>query len=80
MKIYLNDLNESWVVDRFRNDWIEFNTKFTTDNLKEADIIWIIAPWVWNKVPKKYLSEKKSFAQFIILTLLNLVKKIKKSS
>ena len=22
VKVYLNNLNENWVVDRFRNDWI----------------------------------------------------------
>ena len=25
MKIYLNEANESWVVDRFRKEWIENN-------------------------------------------------------
>ena len=27
--------------------------------IKEADIIWIIAPWVWKKTPKRYLKNKK---------------------
>ena len=59
MKIYLNDLNESWVVDRLKKNWIEFNTKLTTNNIKEADIIWIVAPWLWKNVPKKHLAGKK---------------------
>ena len=59
MKIYLNDLNESWVVDRLKKNWTEFNTKLTTNNIKEADIIWIIAPWLWKNVPKKHLAGKK---------------------
>ena len=59
MKIFLNHLNESWVVDRFRKEWIEFNENCTTEKIKDADIIWIIAPWTWSKLPKKYLKNKK---------------------
>jgi len=59
MKIYLSNINESWVVDRFRRDWYENNQQITTDSVKEADIIWIIAPWIWKKVPKKFLKTKK---------------------
>ena len=53
MKVYLNSANESWVVDRFREEWVSSNEHITTDNIKEADIIWIIAPWTWKKIPKK---------------------------
>tara|TARA_B100001057_G_scaffold489655_1_gene576322 strand:+ start:3129 stop:4052 length:924 start_codon:yes stop_codon:yes gene_type:complete len=58
MKIYLNTADESWVVDRFRSEWINFNEEFITKNIKEADIIWLIAPWIWKKIPRKYLKEK----------------------
>jgi glycosyltransferase involved in cell wall biosynthesis len=58
MKVYLNSANESWVVDRFREEWVSNNEFITTDNIKEADIIWIIAPWTWKKIPKKYLKSK----------------------
>jgi hypothetical protein len=59
MKIFLNSANESWVVDRFREEWIQFNTETFTENIEEADIVWIIAPWAWRKIPKKYLKDKK---------------------
>ena len=59
MKIYLSKLNESWVVDRFRADWYLNNPSLSTENLKEADIIWIISPWTWNKISKKHLKRKK---------------------
>ena len=58
MKVYLNSANESWVVDRFREEWVSNNEFITTDNIKEADIIWIIAPWTWKKIPKRYLKRK----------------------
>ena len=59
MKIYLSKINESWIVDRVREEWYEFNKEISTDKIKEADIIWIIAPWVWKKIPKKHLKNKK---------------------
>jgi len=59
VKIYLSKLNESWVVDRFRADWYLNNPGLSTENLKEADIIWIISPWTWNKISKKHLKRKK---------------------
>ena len=59
MKIYLNEANESWVVDRFRKEWIENNLDSTTENIEEADIVWIIAPWTWKKINKKHLKNKK---------------------
>lgn len=59
MKVYLTDLNESWIVDRLRNEWYDYNHKISTNSIKEADIIWIIAPWLWKKNKKKYLKDKK---------------------
>ena len=59
MKIYLNEANESWVVDRFRKEWIENNLDSVTENIEEADIVWIIAPWTWKKINKKHLKNKK---------------------
>lgn len=59
MKIFLSKINESWVVDRFRNDWYSYNKDISTENIKEADIIWIVSPWLWKKLPKKHLKKKK---------------------
>ena len=61
MKIYVSNLNESWIVDRLRNEWIDENDKFSTDDIKEAGIIWIISPWTWNKIPKRHLKNKYVF-------------------
>jgi len=57
MKIYINSANESWVVDRFKEEWIDYNPEIVTNNLEEADLIWLIAPWTWKKVQKKYLKK-----------------------
>ena len=38
MKIYLSDINESWIVDRVRNDWYEHNMQISTKQIKDSDI------------------------------------------
>ena len=57
--IYLNKANESWVVDRFRDEWYEYNKNISTKNIRKANILWIIAPWTWKKINKKHLKNKK---------------------
>jgi glycosyltransferase involved in cell wall biosynthesis len=58
MKIFINKLNESWIVDRLRKEWYENNVETSSENIKESDIVWIIAPWTWKKVSKKQLKQK----------------------
>ncbi len=59
MKVFLNKINESWIVDRVRNEWIELNGDLATSSIRNADIIWILSPWLWQKVSKKRLGQKK---------------------
>lgn len=59
MKIYINHANENWIVDRFREEFYKHNSIISTENIADADIVWIIAPWSWKKIPKKYLKSKK---------------------
>ena len=59
MKVYLTNLNESWIVDRLRDEWYQHNTSISVDSIKQAEIIWIIAPWLWKKIRKKHLHDKK---------------------
>ena len=59
MKVYLSNINESWVIDRMRHEWYEHNKDISSQNPKDADVIWIISPWMWKKEPKKYLKSKK---------------------
>ena len=53
MKIYLSKINESWIIDRVRKEWYENNKDISTKFIKKADVIWIISPWLWSKIPKK---------------------------
>tara|TARA_B100001996_G_C18663753_1_gene594087 strand:- start:775 stop:1689 length:915 start_codon:yes stop_codon:yes gene_type:complete len=59
MKIYINKLNESWIVDRLKKEWTSYNGHITTKRITNSNIIWIISPWTWKKISKKQLNEKK---------------------
>ena len=58
MKIFIPKINESWIVDRFRSEWYENNKNISTTSILKADIIWIMAPWMWKKIPKFFLKRK----------------------
>tara|TARA_A100001011_G_scaffold127835_2_gene134867 strand:- start:22965 stop:23885 length:921 start_codon:yes stop_codon:yes gene_type:complete len=58
-RVFLNKLNENWVVDRFRSEWYEYQSEISENNVRDSDVIWIIAPWTWNKISKRQLKNKK---------------------
>ena len=59
MKVYLSKINESWIIDRAREEWYTFNDDVSTEKISNAEIIWIISPWLWKKIPKRHLKSKK---------------------
>ena len=59
MKVYLNKINESWIIDRVRKDWYKNNKDISTNLINKSNIFWIISPWVWRSMPKKALEGKK---------------------
>ncbi len=59
MKIYINSPKESWIVDRFVEEWKIYNPDITTNFISRSDIVWIIAPWTWRSLSKKQLLQKK---------------------
>ena len=59
MKIYMNSPNESWIVDRFNKEIRSYSKENFTSNIKNADLVWIVAPWTWSSLNKNYLQQKK---------------------
>jgi glycosyltransferase involved in cell wall biosynthesis len=57
--IYLNSAKESWVVDRFRNEWYKYNKDISTRFISRSQIVWLIAPWTWEKLNVEYLNSRK---------------------
>ena len=66
-KVYINSADEDWIVDKFKYEFLDFNSKIITRNIEDADIIWIISPWTWKQLPKEKLKLKK-----VILTIHHL--------
>lgn len=59
MKIYLTKINESWIIDRIKNEWTINNKKITTKNPYFSEIIWDIAPWASKPTFIKKFKNKK---------------------
>ena len=58
LNLYINKAKENWVVDRFIDEWKHYNFKQGRTYFGKK-IIWIIAPWTWQKFPKRVLSKNK---------------------
>tara|TARA_B100001175_G_C19382644_1_gene577329 strand:+ start:64 stop:936 length:873 start_codon:yes stop_codon:yes gene_type:complete len=41
-----------------KEEFSNYYPDIVTHDIKKCDIIWIIAPWMWKKIPKKYLKSK----------------------
>ncbi len=59
MKIFKNKIKENWIIDRLIKEWDNVYPEYYTNLPKKADIIWIIAPWLWKSVSKSDLKSKK---------------------
>ena len=58
--IFINSANEDWIADRFKSEWEEYNSEgYNFTNLRNADYIWILSPWMWKKISKRHLKKKK---------------------
>ena len=59
MKVFLTKVNESWIVDKIREEFYKEFPNITTNKIREADIVWVIAPWLSPKLNLKKLRNKK---------------------
>jgi len=59
MRVYITKANESWVVDRFREEWYEHYPQISTKNILFADLVWIISPWSIKKSTLNRIKNKK---------------------
>ena len=51
MKVFVNKANENWVVDRLVDEWYNGNSDISTTSIEEADVVWLLSPWIWNQIP-----------------------------
>lgn len=59
MKLFINQANEDWIVDRFKLEWEEYHPSSIVSKIVNSDIVWIISPWtVDSKTIKKIKTRK----------------------
>ena len=68
MKVFVLAPQENWICDRIAAEWKKYCSDITTDNIQEADVVWLLAGWCWNHVPMYILNDKK-----VILTVHHIV-------
>ncbi len=68
MKIYVLAPRENWICDRIAQEWKDNNSDYNTENIQDADVIWLLAGWCWNHVPADLLRSKK-----VVLTVHHIV-------
>jgi len=59
IKIFALHANENWICDSIVHDWNSHNSTIVTSNPIEADIIWLVASWLWYTIHPDILKQKK---------------------
>jgi len=50
MKIYINNANENWIVDRLKEQWYQYFPDTIPKDLNDLDVFWLLAPWQWREL------------------------------
>lgn len=59
MRIYILYAKENWITDVLTKEWIEHNKELYTENIQEADVIWILSNYIAKTIPMDILKNKK---------------------
>lgn len=60
----LKNMKNKWICDLLKEEFIQYSKVNIVSDPKDADIIWLLAPWSTRKINKKYLEEK-----FVVSTI-----------
>jgi glycosyltransferase involved in cell wall biosynthesis len=58
MKVWALSADENWICDQLVNEW-NLYSNCATQNINEADIIWLFSDWKWRSIPLELLRSKK---------------------
>jgi hypothetical protein len=58
-KVFVLQPGEDWIVDRFVKEWNEDNQDISVKTPHNADVIWLLADWCWDKISHEILKNKK---------------------
>lgn len=57
-KVYVLAPGENWIVDRFVKEWNVDNADISVQRFNDADVIWLLSDWCWERVPYDALRSK----------------------
>jgi glycosyltransferase involved in cell wall biosynthesis len=58
-KVFVLAPGEDWIVDRFVHEWNQDNSDISTKSVKDADVVWAMADWCFDKIMSPLLCTKK---------------------
>ena len=58
MKIFVLKPEEDWIVDKIGVEFEQHTEHEIVEDPKDADVVWILSPWIWHKIPITILQEK----------------------
>tara|TARA_Y100001963_G_C6732446_1_gene424588 strand:- start:93 stop:1016 length:924 start_codon:yes stop_codon:yes gene_type:complete len=50
---------EGWVVDRIAHEFKSYSSHNVSFNNVNAQVVWLMSPWVWQSIPREILKNKK---------------------
>ena len=62
MKIFTLRANENWHSDVYREEWAKHAQSYHTEDMNEANVLWLLPAWKWREVPLQHLVNKKVVA------------------
>lgn len=68
VKTFVLAPNEDWVCDRFVSEWYDWHPELSTHDPRDADVIWLLADWCWERVPTNILKNNP-----VLLTVHHIV-------
>ena len=61
MKVYLLYAKENWITDELAKEWIVNNKELYTNNINEADIIWILSNYMIKQLLNQTYPESSTY-------------------
>lgn len=58
-RVYVLPANESWIIDRFVDEWTDDNGDITVHDPAHADVIWLLADFCWEHLPMHLLRSRQ---------------------
>lgn len=59
MKIFVTSPGENWILDRIAKEFSTYKKDISTNNILEADILWLLDGYSWANLPVDFLKSKK---------------------